>query len=187
MTEVRERYRPSGRRVALMAVFALLALAAFILLWDVRFNHPEVDGDPVFPVTDDAQRISWTIILLSFEAMFGVAIVLLLLIHPRAHTGSGWPAEDWTTQAAASPAGDSTLQIGCPGCGTVFEKVATDVDEPHEQEFRCPNCGRAGRLRMGLHRSVDLRERTCASCARPFQAYRTDAECPHCHAVQPAP
>lgn len=186
MAEVSERYRPSGRRVTVMAVFAAVALVAFVLLWDVRFNHPQVGGDPVFPWTDDFQRLSWTVLLLGLEALCGVAILLLLLIHPRAREEGEWMAEDWTSAPAGAQPADSMLQIGCPGCGTVFEKPTTDVDEPHEQDFRCPNCGRAGHLRMGLHRAVDLRDLTCVSCGSAFQAYRTSAECPHCHTAQTA-
>lgn len=173
-------YRPSGRRLALMGVFAVVAVAAFILLWDVRFNGVE-GGDPVFGgLTDAMSRTAWTVLLLAFEAIAFTGVLLLLLIRPRSDT---WTADEWASDPGA-PGSDTRIQIGCPGCGTVFEKQSTDVDEPHEQDFRCPNCGRAGRLRMGLHKSVSVRDAVCTSCGRDFKAYRGTAECPHCHAVQ---
>lgn len=180
-------YRPSGRRVALMVVLAIVALAAFVLLWDVRFNHPDLGpgSDPRFePVTDATTRTGWTYLLLAFEGMALIGILLLLFIRPRG--GTQTQTAGWEVEQSTDSAGGRVIQIGCPGCGTVFEKPESDVDEPHEQEFRCPNCGRAGRLRMGVHKSVAIRGHTCSNCGREFQAYRDTAECPHCHAAQPS-
>lgn len=177
-------YRPSGRRIALMVVLAVIAVASFVLLWDVRFNHPDLGpgSDPTFGrATEATSRLGMTYLLLSFEGLALGGILLLLFIRPRARLEGDTAA--WAVQETDSGAG-GVIQIGCPGCGTVFEKPESDVDEPHEQEFRCPNCGRAGRLRLGVHKAVAIRSATCASCGRDFQVYRDTAECPHCHAAQ---
>jgi Zn finger protein HypA/HybF involved in hydrogenase expression len=188
MEEASDRYRPSGGRLAAMVACAVVALAAFLLLWDVRFNHPDLGAgsDPVFGgITDAATRANWTIVLIAVEAMALAAILILLLIHPRgpSFADEAWPAEGWA-HGNAPPSAGKLIQIGCPGCGTVFEKVDTEVDEPHEQAFRCPNCGRAGHLRMGIHKVAAIRSLVCTNCSRGFEAYRDPAECPHCHAVQ---
>lgn len=167
-------YRPSGGRLALLGVFTVLAVLAFVVLADVRLN----EGDPWFPgLSDAAGRRDMTLVLLAIEALCFVAALVLLLVRPRPP-----PAEEWTSTGGARVGGDGTrIQIGCPGCGTVFEKPLIDVDEPHEQTFRCPNCGRGGRLNMGLHKPVSMRPVVCVSCANEFTAYRPGAECPRCH------
>src|SRR5688572_3456443 len=157
-----------------MGVCAVLAILAFVVLADVRLN----EGDHWFDGLSDAgDRQDMTIILLAVEAVAFVAILLLLLVRPRAG-----PVDDWVSTGGTHMGGDGTrIQIGCPGCGTVFEKPLVDVDEPHEQSFRCPNCGRGGRLNPGLHKGVQMREVTCVRCAHLFTAYREGAECPRCH------
>ncbi|MEK6975344.1 MAG: hypothetical protein AABY18_03270 [Candidatus Thermoplasmatota archaeon] len=163
-----------------MGVFALIAVAALVLLYDVRFN----EGAWWFEgVSNAASRSAMTLLLLALEAMAFTGVLFLLLIRP--YRRSAALTEEWTSTGGALMEGDSTvIQIGCPGCGTVFEKPLTSVDEPHEQDFRCPNCGRAGRLRMGLHKPVTIRDAACISCGQGFKAYRDTAECPHCHAPQ---
>lgn len=179
MQEALARERISGARLAWIGVLALLALAAFLLLADVRFNYsdPTLDG-----VTDAASRANMTAILIGVEAVCFLAVLLLLLIDPFGGSRIIGPDEEWTSTGGTRVGGDDALTIGCPGCGTVFEKPYTDVDEPHEQDFRCPNCGRAGHLRMELRKPVHIRATTCGNCGREFQAYREGAECPHCHA-----
>jgi len=171
--------RLSGARVAGAIALAVVAIVCFVLLADVRLSY----DDPVFDgITQETTRKGWTVLLLAYEAIALVGILLLLLVRRR---GSGtWSPQEWTS-AEAVEGGGRRVQIGCPGCGTVFEKPLTEVDEPHEQDFRCPNCGRAGRLRLGLHKSVQVRDAACANCGRDFRSYRQGAECPHCHAPQP--
>lgn len=164
-----------------MALLTLLAIAAFALLADVRLNQ----DDLWFPaVSDLASRATMTAVLIVLEVACLVCIALLLFVHRRTEA---WTTADWTTEISEPvPAGTpaTSIQIGCSGCGTVFEKAYSEVDEPHEQDFRCPNCGRAGHLRMGLHKKVPMRTQTCGNCSREFTAYRETAECPHCHAPQ---
>ena len=157
-------------RVTAIVILALIAVAAFLLLVDVRINH----DDPVVPITDAASRQSMTVFWLGVELLCFVAMILLVFVRAPS------PEVAWQRElAGASP--DDDIQIGCPGCGTVFEKPLTTVDEPHEQSFRCPNCGRAGNLRMELHKKVQLRQVACGACGNPFTAYRDGAECPACH------
>jgi Zn finger protein HypA/HybF involved in hydrogenase expression len=174
MQDAMPPFRPSGARLAWMGVCAVLAILAFVVLADVRLN----EGDNWFGgLSDLGTRKEMTICLLVIEAVAFAVILLLLLVHPRAG-----PVDDWVSTGGTRMGGDGTrVQIGCPGCGTVFEKPLTDVDEPHEQSFRCPNCGRGGRLNMGLHKGVQMREVTCSRCAHLFTAYREGAECPRCH------
>lgn len=183
MREAAGPYRPSGARLALMGVLAFVAVAALLLLYDVRFNQ---DGLWFGAVSGLAAKSSMTALLLALEAMAFAGVLMLLVIRP--YTARPPPFEGWVSTGGVhvdAPATDNTIvQIGCPGCGTVFEKPLTSVDEPHEQGFRCPNCGRAGRLRMGLHKPVAIRQSTCGSCGQGFSAYRETAECPHCHAPQ---
>lgn len=181
MTDGTAQYRPSAGRLTAMAGLTVLAIVSFVVLLDVRLNQ----GDWWFEgLSDAASRSTMSAILVILELASLVGIALLLFIHPR--TNPWEPTSDWTTEMAESSAAASSpaIQIGCPGCGTVFEKPYTDVDEPHEQSFRCPNCGRAGRLRMGLHKKVPMHSLTCRTCGRGFIAYRETAECPHCHAPQ---
>lgn len=170
---------PSGRRIGVMVGFVVLAVMAFALLADVRLSY----DDPLFNgLTPNLERFTWTLLLLIVEAFCVLVLVLLLTIRPA---GSGMPAptEDWTPQDAVTITMDDTqVQIGCPGCGTIFTKLLVDVDEEHEQDFNCPNCSRPGHLRLGVHRSAHLRNLACNSCEREFTAYRDNAECPHCHA-----
>ena len=162
----------SGTIVAIV-LMAVLAAAAFIVLLDVRLNY----DDPILSgVTDFASRSTMTALSLSVEAVCFLAMALLVFLRPRQA-----PATSWGEALATATLADD-LQIGCPGCGTVFEKPLTSVDEPHEQSFRCPNCGRAGRLRMELRKPVHIRAATCGNCGSEFQTYREGAECPHCHA-----
>lgn len=179
MEEAVGPYRPSGARLGLMTGFALLATISFVVLADVRLN----EGDVWFAgVSDAASRSAMTLLLLAFEAIAFTGVLLLLLIRPYHRPPM---PEEWTSTGGVHMGGDGTsIQIGCPGCGTVFEKPYQDVDEPHEQDFRCPNCGRAGRLRMGTHKPVQIRETVCANCGAGFKSYRDTAECPHCHAAQ---
>ena len=174
MQDAMPPFRPSGARLAWMGVCAVLAIVAFVVLADVRLN----EGDYWFGgLSDAASRKGMTILLVAVEAVAFVAVLLLLLVRPRAG-----PVDDWTSTGGTRVGGDGTkIQIGCPGCGTVFEKLLIDVDEPHEQSFRCPNCGRGGRLNLGLHKGVQMRQVTCGNCANPFTAYRDGAECPRCH------
>lgn len=162
-----------------ISLLAVAALAFLAILADVRFN---AQGDLWFDgVSDIANRKGMTILALAGEAIALAAMLLFLLIRPAVR-----PAHDtWVSTGGVRVGGDETrLQIGCPGCGTVFQKPLTDVDEPHEQEFRCPNCGRAGRLSMEARKQVEVRQATCVSCGQAFSTYRDTSECPHCHAVQ---
>ncbi len=170
--------RLSGLRVGLIAALCLLAILAFFVLWDVRLN----DGDWWFDGLSDAlSRSGMTALLLSIEGVALLAILLLLVIPGPA---PAYP-EPWVSTGGARVGGDpSRLQIGCPGCGTVFEKPYMDVDEPHEQTFRCPNCGRQGHLNLALHKPVEVKPTVCASCGAEFKSYRKTAECPHCHTPQ---
>lgn len=171
MEAVAAPFRPSGARLALMAFLAVVAILAFLVLADVRLNPGDVwiEG-----VSDAASRSTMTTTLLVVEAIAFLGVLLLLLVRPAP------PMDDapWTSTGGV---GDSVIQIGCPGCGTVFEKPYHDVDEPHEQSFRCPNCGRAGHLKMELHKQVPMHSTVCASCSNEFVSYRPGAECPRCH------
>jgi hypothetical protein len=174
MEAVATPYRPSKGRLALMVVLAVVAILAFLVLADVRLNP----GDVVLEGVSDAQsRSTMTTILLVIEAVAFLAVLLLLLIRPAPVAAY---EEPWTSTGGAA-VGDAIIQIGCPGCGTVFEKGYTDVDEPHEQNFRCPNCGRAGRLKMELHKQVPMHKTVCPACSNEFISYRAGAECPRCH------
>lgn len=165
-----------------MVCFALVALLAFALLADVRLSYDQ----PFFKgLTPELARTTWTLLLLAIEATCLLVLVLLLLVPPRAprdDAGQGTPdtAEAWVVDEPST--GGPQVQIGCPGCGTIFVKPLVDVDEEHEQDFDCPNCGRQGHLRLGLHKSAALRDVHCASCDQLYTAYRDAAECPHCHA-----
>lgn len=172
------RYRPTGVRLAVMGLFAILAIASLVILADVRLNEGGLWFEGVSGIANER---GMTILLLSAEAFALAAVLMLLLIRPRPPE----PVDDWVSTGGVHVGGDDTrVQIGCPGCGTVFEKPLTDVDEPHEQDFRCPNCGRQGRLGQAPTRRVDVRERACVDCGRTFKAYQDAAECPHCHAPQ---
>lgn len=168
--------RPSGTKLAIIGLLAFVGLVSFLVLADVRLNQ----GDFWFEGLSDAaskSTMTWTLIGIEAAAFLG-ALVLLLL------PGSARPQEDeWISTGGVRMGGDGTrIQIGCPGCGTVFEKPLIDVDEEHEQHFRCPNCGREGHLRMEVHKPVEIRKTVCSTCDKEFQSYRAGAECPHCHA-----
>ena len=168
-------YRPSKGRLAFMVILAFVAVVAFVILADVRLN----EGDPILEgVSDAGTRDNMTTALLVVEAFAFLGVLLLLLLRPNP-TRAG--DDVWTSTGGTTVGDGSLIQIGCPGCGTVFEKVYTDVDEPHEQNFRCPNCGRQGRLKMALHKPVSLRATVCSNCEFEFTAYRDGAECPRCH------
>lgn len=171
--------RLSATRMLAISLLAAAALAFLAILTDVRFNAPDelwFDG-----VSDIANRKGMTVLALAGEAIALAAMLLFLLIRAPAQ-----PVDDaWVSTGGVRVGGNDTqLQIGCPGCGTVFQKPLTDVDEPHEQEFRCPNCGRAGRLSTEARKQVELRQATCVACGQSFTSYRDTSECPHCHAVQ---
>lgn len=188
MQEANPQPWPSGRRVGLMAGLAVLAILAFSLLADVRLSYEE----PLFDgLTPNLPRLTWTLVLLAVEAFCVILLVVLLLVRPVPKGGESGDdateenADMWTVEDAnpTGPVDDTRVQIGCPGCGTIFVKPLVDVDEPHEQDFACPNCGRPGRLRLGLHKSAPLRTVACVQCSAEFTAYRDGAECPHCHAL----
>lgn len=172
---------PSGRRLGVMVGFAVVAILAFALLADVRLSY----DDPLFDgLTPNLARFTWTLVLLAVEAFCVVMLVILLLVRPAPGRASADSADLWTVDnAEPGPVDDTRVQIGCPGCGTIFIKPLVDVDEPHEQDFACPNCGRPGHLRLGLHKSAHLRTLACTQCNAEFTAYREGAECPHCHAI----
>lgn len=175
MEGVASPYRPSKGRLAFMVILAFVAVVAFVILADVRLN----EGDPILEgVSDAGTRDNMTTALLVVEAFAFLGVLLLLLLRPNP---TRVDSDVWTSTGGTTVGDGSLIQIGCPGCGTVFEKVYTDVDEPHEQNFRCPNCGRQGRLKMALHKPVSLRATVCTNCEFEFTAYRDGAECPRCH------
>src|SRR5687768_7580191 len=114
--------RQSKGRLAFMVILAFVAVLAFIVLADVRLN----EGDPVLEgVSDAGSRSNMTLALLVVEGFAFLGVLLLLVVRPRTISDG----DLWTSTGGALVGEGNLIQIGCPGCGTVFEKVYTDVDE----------------------------------------------------------
>lgn len=82
---------------------------------------------------------------------------------------------------------DPLLIVGCKGCGHMFERHYTDIDEEHEQHFRCPQCDRPGTihsLRAKKHDELDV---DCFDCGLRYRTFQNYSECPRCESVNEIP
>lgn len=192
-----EKPRRPNRVVALI-VLAFAALLPFLLLLDVLFNYDDPIGGGL--TTAFGQDVWTAILLVVLLAILVVQIILLgggrsrtwstadgeaMMAEPvweesveMANPSAVAPAATWTA-APVEPAPE--VQIGCTGCGTIFEKIYTDIDEEHERVFACPNCGRQGFLKTYEVKQAPIRNVVCHTCGREYRKYRETAECRHCH------
>lgn len=163
--------RSTGRFVTQII---LLLIGVGLFLWLVNILG---DGDVWPGVVDWMSRGAWIAVLLILLVI--LLIVVILLLKPA-----------WVTRALDGRPifdDDPLYMVGCPGCGTTFDRRHHEIDEPHEKRFQCPNCNRVGELRSMKKRRAHVEDHWCTQCDKHYTVYQDHSECPHCHAAQEHP
>lgn len=153
---------------------ALLVVGVLLFLWLVNI----LSSDPVWPsFAGSISEGAWIAILLILLIIDLIVVILLLQPVWVQRALDGAPLFD----------DDPLYMVGCPGCGTTFDRRHHEIDEPHEKRFQCPNCARIGELRSMKRKKAHVEDHWCTQCDKHYQVYQDHSECPHCHTAQEHP
>lgn len=159
----------SGARLGVQ--IGLFVVAALLLVWlgNVLADSPFWSG-----AVDWLSKGWWIGILLTLLVVLLVVEILLLRPAVVQRALDGHPLFD----------DDPLFMVGCPGCGTTFDRRHHEIDEPHEQRFACPNCGRQGHIKSLKQRRASVDDHWCTSCGKHYTVFQDHSECPHCRTPQ---
>lgn len=163
--------RSTGRFVTQIILFVA---AILFFLWLVNV----LSSDPIWPgFADSLSEGGWIGLLLSL--LFIDLLVVIMLLRPRwmQRAIDGGPIFD----------ADPLYMVGCPACGTTFDRRHHEIDEEHEKRFACPNCGREGHLKSMRKKRVHVEDHWCTSCDKHYKVYQNHSQCPHCSEDQHHP
>lgn len=162
------------RSTSFILQLVIVVLASMLLLWLINVEADAADQWWKSLLGELSQN-SWVILLFILFGVLIVAQILLLL--------PWWKTIRQTGNGENIPVGNDRV-FGCTSCGTIFRKQEHEVDEPHEQNFACPNCDRAGMIRGAREANPEFT--TCGNCNHVYEAFLEQNECPQCHTVNSA-
>lgn len=154
-----------------IAQIVLLMFGFTFFLWLVNV----LSDDPIVPgLVDNLSEGAWIAILLLLLAI--VLLMVIILLRPK-----------WVQRLLRRTSvfdDDPVYMVGCPGCGTTFDRRHHEIDEPHEKRFQCPNCARVGELKSMRRKKATVDDHWCTDCDKHYKVYQDESECPHCHKPQ---